>query len=176
MVNAELELELEKYLNLIRKESWRVAKKLWSINNVMYDFDDLMTEGILKFFEVLNKYDKNKKVRFSTILTICLKNHFINIIKSEARRTMENIDTINNIEYNSNSMFLNIEKLDAFTLEVLHCILEIDDKFIRWLERRIWAKRNLKLRYREKSVKALLEEYYGKDLSKEFEELKQLII
>lgn len=172
---VETELELEQYLNLIRKESWSVARKLWSINNVIYEFDDLVNEGILKFYDLLNKYNKDK-ARFSTILTICLRNHFINIIKSEARRTMENIDTINNIEYNFNSMFVNIEKLDAFTLEVLHCILEIDEKYVRWLERRYWAKKHLKLRYRDKPVKDLLEEYYGKDLSKEFAELKQLVI
>lgn len=176
MVNADV--ELEKYLNLIRKESWRVAKKFWSINNVIYDFDDLTNEGVLKFFEVLNKYNKDK-ARFSTILTICLKNHFINIIKSESRRTMENIDTINNhigYSFNSNPLFISIEKLDTFTVEVLNCILEIDEKFVRWLERRDWAKKQLKLRYRNKPIKELLEEYYGKDLSTEFAELKELIV
>lgn len=145
------------------------------MNSVIYEFDDLVNEGILKFFEVLDKYNKDK-AKFSTILTICLKNYFINIIKHESIRIMENIDTVNNAKYDFNPLFANLEHLDKFTLEVLNCILEIDEKYLRWLERRKWAKEHLKLRYRKTVIKENLEEYYGKDLSKEFDKIKQLII
>lgn len=174
----EGEVRLEDYLDLIRKEAWNTMRKLWSNNVCVLDFDDLVNEGVIEYLNVLKKYDK-EKAKLSTILTISLRYHYANVVKFESRRVMgEFIETehCNFVDISSHVLFQQLDsKLSDSARVVLRCILELEPKFIQWLEKRGWAHKHLGLHYRRKQVRLLLEEYFGRDVTFEFQEIQGLL-
>lgn len=173
------EVGLTDFLDLIRKEAWCAVKKLWSVNVCVHDFDDMVNEGVIEFLHVLTRYDRQKS-KLSTILTISLRNHYANIVKYETRRVMDEfIEETHSelVDASSGVLFHQLDsKLSDSARVILRCILELDSKFVLWLEKRQWAQKHLNLRYRKKQMKLLLDEYFGRDVSPEFQEIQDCLL
>lgn len=176
---------IEKYIRLIQKEARKASKMLGEARIISYNLDDLIQEGVVKFLQVERVYDYNK-AQMSTVLTIALKNHYLNILKAESRRIMASIEFLSYKElqkfscapnYLSNIFIAEIKSiLTPEECELLDCLLELDSKFDIWLERREWAREALKLRYRNKGVKSLIEEYKESNLDVFFEKLRAVVV
>ncbi len=173
-----IEQYVEQYYGLIVHEARRANQMFNGFRGSLYNVDDLIQEGMLKLYYVKDKWDE-KRGKFSTILTLVLRNHYSNLYQSEKRRNMAELeDDVVGCDMNyEEKIWVNevLEQLSEPARLVCIAALELDKGFIQWLGRRDWARKNLKVRYKNVSVKKLLEEYFGRSLEKEFAEIAEVM-
>jgi len=73
------EINLDQYMNVIKSHARVGYTKLRHPS--VYSVDDLIQEGVLVFYRVLNSYKENGPAAFKTLLIRSLRNHYITMMK-----------------------------------------------------------------------------------------------
>ncbi len=75
------------------KHEGLIAKIAWSFaRSTRMDFDDLFQEGCIALLEAEEKFDPDRGVRFSTFAYWAIKNHILNYINREKKKTLLPLD------------------------------------------------------------------------------------
>lgn len=174
---GSIEQYVKQYYGLIVHEANRAKKMFNGFRGSLYDTDDLIQEGMLMLYNVKNRWDE-KRGKFSTLLTLALRNHFVNLYKSEKRRNMAELEDIVGCDMNYDEKILVedvLKQLSDSARLVCMAALELDSGFVKWLGRRDWARKALKVRYKKDSMSNLLEQYFGRSLKSEFTEIANVL-
>ena len=89
-------MKLDDYYPLIYKQAAYYYHKIKEYS--CYVIEDLVQEGVMVFYQILDKYDETKAA-FSTYLTVSLRNHYSKITTHEYRNNFicsDNITTLIN--------------------------------------------------------------------------------
>jgi len=94
-----VQIELDDYKPLIHKQALICYHKIKNFSS--FTIEDLVQEGYLCFYSVLDKYDATKAV-FSTFLTTVLRNHFSKVViqeyKLKVTRIPDMVKVVDNLE------------------------------------------------------------------------------
>jgi RNA polymerase sigma factor (sigma-70 family) len=93
----ELTINVENYINLIRKICWDFLQTGYKAN---LDFQDCVQECCLRILEQKDKY--NSKWKQSTFIHKICENHLTNLVRNLYRKKRTIIEQLSNKEYISN--------------------------------------------------------------------------
>jgi len=77
--------EIGDYTKAVRTMAYHCYKRLEPWARVKYGLNDLEQEGMMVLLKAYPEYDPTRGASFKTWLTICLRNHYGNIVKKENR-------------------------------------------------------------------------------------------
>jgi len=151
---------INEFINVIRSEAYRF-KRAWG-DHIYHEAGDLVNEGVLEMVRCRKSYNQ-KKGKFSTYLTICLRTHYLSITRKDRKDIIGNIgvnfDEINLSKNQQPVITTNLSKNAQLFLETA---LQIPDGLLKFSnKRKRWPYQNCVgyyLGFKKKEIDAVTKE------------------